>query len=112
MITQGDHPYTTTAEEDVYFNLNTADSGFGLTVNNEDTAEKNSVLFTPKDGAGDVLVGTMFTYTIGGDVTEIRYNGVSGVPVEIPAAGLDSLQVKPPFNFSGTLVLTTEIKNG
>ncbi len=110
VITQGDHSYTTTAEEDVYFNLNTADSGFGLTVNNEDTAEKNSVLFTPKDGAGDVLVGTMFTYTIGGDVTEIRYNGVSGVPVEIPAAGLDSLQVKPPFNFSGTLVLTTEIK--
>lgn len=104
IITQGDHTYTAKASEDNFFNLNTADSGFSLSLTNEDSVETTSVLFTPKDDSGNTLLGTVFKY----GTTEYTYNGTA---VEIPTSELANLQVKAPLNFSGTLKLHTQIKS-
>lgn len=99
IITQGDHTYVTHASEDVFFDLNTADSGFVLSLTNEDSiSETTSVLFTPSE------VGTIFKY----GSTELTYNTTA---IEIPVSELSNLQVKAPAEYSGTLVITTEVKS-
>ncbi|MEA3405990.1 MAG: VCBS domain-containing protein [Pseudomonadota bacterium] len=103
VITQGDHTYVTDALEDIYFNLNTADSGFGLSATNEDSGETTTVLFVAKDGDGVDLIGTVFEFS--GTVL-----GYTGSPVEIPIDELANLQVKGPDNYSGQLILTTQIQ--
>ncbi|WP_188353787.1 DUF5801 repeats-in-toxin domain-containing protein, partial [Malaciobacter pacificus] len=104
IITQGNHTYTTKANEDEFFDLNTADSGFSLSLTNEDSVETTTVLFTPKDGSGNELDGTIFKY----GTTELTYNGTA---IEIPVSELSNLEVKAPAEYSGKLVLTTEVKS-
>ncbi|MBU3014088.1 VCBS domain-containing protein, partial [Poseidonibacter lekithochrous] len=106
IITQGSHEYTANASEDIFFDLNNADSGFGLSLTNEDSVETTTVLFSPKDGSGADLIGTTFTYD--GGTTVFTYNGTA---IEIPSSELANLQVKAPAEYSGKLVLTTEIKS-
>ncbi|WP_121628724.1 T1SS-143 repeat domain-containing protein [Poseidonibacter antarcticus] len=108
IITQGTHNYATKANEDEFFNLNITEGTFtGLTLINEDSAsETTTVLFTAKDENGADLIGTIFTY--GGETTEFIY---AGTAVEIPSTALDTLQVKAPAEYSGTMILTTQIKS-
>ncbi len=103
IITQGSHTYTDHMVEDTFVNINTLD-GFALFLTNEDVAsETTTVLFTPKDDLGNNLIGTTFKY----GTTVITFNGTA---VKIPSNELVNLQVKAPAQYSGDLVISTQIQ--
>ncbi|RDD30658.1 hypothetical protein CR161_08035 [Prosthecochloris sp. ZM] len=109
-----DHQYTDSLVEDEWFELN---QGFDLTEGwfkadgttpfNEDPDEYIYALFTPlvvneQNEAGD-LVGSRFRYVVDDtDPDNIEYKTFvyTGDPVEIPIAGLATLEYMPPPEYS------------
>ena len=114
------HYYSAFAEEDTYFNLNTADAGFTLAVTNEDDSS-----LTPYGSESTMLV---FTNLLGLDAGRnvisldnavIKYNdGTQDIEktfsnneeVEVPLAYINTVEIKPPFNYGGTFEVDTFVR--
>ena len=110
-----DHAYNTHATEDTWFDLNTADSGFTLSTSNEDDKNNGSthasedtwVVFSDvKDGNGNALSGALIQYTVSGQTHTSSLNA----EVEVPLDVLDTVKIKAPDNYAGTMTLTQTLR--
>ena len=120
------HSYTTHAEEDTYFNLNTADAGYLLDAANEDAlvnvdgttnpygSEETFVVFTNVkyfNGTTEVTPtgATFIKYNDGSADKELQFSGTG--EVRVPLEFLDTVEIRGAQDFSGTLKVDTYVQN-
>lgn len=102
----GDHTYTTHAQEDSWFALD--DTGtFDLKGpwSNQDPDEQTFAQLTPQ---GSLVNGSQFRYTDSASV--VHTLTFVGTPVEIPMAYLDTVEFKAAENVAGTFQILVEAK--
>ncbi len=117
-ITQNaSHIYTTMGEEDSWFNLNTADGGFSLSATNEDDQDTNPY------GSEETFVVFSNAVSIDQDFNIvpldnvlIKFNGVEYPlsilgQVKVPIEYLNTVEIKAPANFAGTLAVETVVQS-
>jgi len=122
------HDYVARAEEDTYFNLNTADAGLSYTLEafNEDAKtnvdgatnpngnEETFVIFTNVryfNAATEISVtgDTFVKYNDGSKDIELSFSGTD--EVKIPLEFLDTVEIKSAQDFSGTFKVDTYVQN-
>ncbi|MFL1404675.1 VCBS domain-containing protein [Marinobacter sp. M1N3S26] len=97
-----DFSYSSSAQEDQWFNLNS--DGFDLSAGwlNQDNGEETFARLTPELIAGDGglsdATGSTFRWMEDGVQMEAVYNGT---PVDVPVSALDTLEFRAADNFSG-----------
>nr|WP_320135597.1 Ig-like domain-containing protein [uncultured Amphritea sp.] len=106
------HSYTTTGEEDSWFNLGTegtsGDAGYFSLADgwsNEDSSETTFARLTPNlvtgDGSNADANGASFRYSTDGGSTWVTQT-YTGSAIDVPIEYLDTLQFKAASNFSGS----------
>ena len=120
------HTYSTYAEEDTYFDLNTADAGYVLDAANEDAlvnadgttnpygSEETFVVFSNAqyfDGPNAISVGgaTFVKYNDGTSDKELQISGAG--EVRVPLEFLDTVQIRAARDFAGTFKVDTYVQN-
>ena len=93
------------AEEDTFFDLNRADPSFALFGSNEDSSEENFIIFTNLRGIDESfnvvsLDNAIIKYNDGSQDIEINFSATQ--EAKVPLAFLDTVQIKPPFDYAGT----------
>jgi len=107
----GDHDYTVTATEDVWFDMSQEAALDGWNNQDQDGSEQTLALFTPTltDASGDPVsaLGSQFQYNDGTGLITKTFNGDA---VEIPEEFLDTLKFRGPDHFSGYFEVNVSIK--
>ncbi|MFL1465457.1 VCBS domain-containing protein [Marinobacter sp. HN1S83] len=97
-----DFSYSSSAQEDQWFDLNS--DGFDLSAGwlNQDSGEETFARLTPELIAGDGglsdATGSQFRWMEDGVQKEAVYNGT---PIDVPASALDTLEFRAADDFSG-----------
>lgn len=115
------HYYSTNAEEDTYFNLNSADSNFNLFTINEDDAsispygsEETFVVFTNLRGVDSnfnttSLDDAYIKYNDGTQDIELKFS--ANEEVKVPLEFLDTVEIKAPSDFAGTFIVDMYVQS-
>ena len=107
----GDHDYTVTATEDVWFDMSQETALDGWNNQDQDGSEQTFALFTPTltDASGNSVsaIGSQFQYNDGTGLITKTFNGNA---VEIPEAFLGSLKFRGPDHFSGSFEVSVSAK--
>ncbi len=94
--------FSSPAQEDTWFNLNSDGFDLSLGWTNEDPSELTFARLTPEllsgDGTPTNAIGSMFRWTEGGVTQEVLFNGT---PIDVPVGALDTLEFRATDNFSG-----------
>ncbi len=106
----GNFVYTTPAQEDSWFSLDTDGFDFKTPWANQDAdgSEQTFALLTPVlNGGSTPANGSQFSYFDGSATITLTH---TGTPVEIPMAYLDTVQFKAPENVSGSFEIQVQAK--
>jgi len=112
IITQGDRSYNNVSEDGSWIDLNTPNNGTPLDVTNEDDTNNGTTPYKSEKteiNFSNVPVGSMFEYTLEGNITTLTVQNIAS-GVDVPLAALGTVRFMPAGQYSGAIAIKMAVK--